>query len=116
MSVRWRGVAARRMSMLSDGNYAHSTIGEEAIMNELEIGNHYGSPIDFVFQSALLRPLSLVSWLSTEEQDLVKELVALSTPERVRAIRDLPRSFEEKKIIRWFVFTLSCSKLTITPC
>lgn len=37
----------------------------------------------------------------TEEQDLVKELVALSTQERVQAIRDLARSFEEKKHIRW---------------
>lgn len=43
----------------------------------------------------------LVSWNLTEEQDLVKELVALSTQEQVRAIRELPRSFEEKKIIRW---------------
>lgn len=37
----------------------------------------------------------------TEEQNLVKELVALSTQDRIRAIRDLPMSFEEKKQIRW---------------
>uniref|UniRef100_A0A3B4VF35 Transmembrane channel-like protein n=1 Tax=Seriola dumerili TaxID=41447 RepID=A0A3B4VF35_SERDU len=34
------------------------------------------------------------------EQDLVKEFVALSTRDRIRAIRDLPMSFEEKKHIR----------------
>lgn len=44
MSVRWRGVASRRTSMLSDANYAHSTIAEEAIKDELENGNHFGIP------------------------------------------------------------------------
>lgn len=85
--------------MLSDASYAHSAIGEAVIKDELENGNHCGST------TALFQVLSCanvwVSWHLTEEQELVKELVALSTPERVRAIRDLPRSFEEKKIIRW---------------
>uniref|UniRef100_A0A8D3A2M9 Transmembrane channel-like protein n=1 Tax=Scophthalmus maximus TaxID=52904 RepID=A0A8D3A2M9_SCOMX len=39
----------------------------------------------------------------TEEQNLVKKLVALSTRERIRDIRDLPMSCEEKKHIRWVV-------------
>lgn len=43
----------------------------------------------------------LVILCLTEEQNLVKELVALSTRDRIRAIRDLPMSFEEKKHIRW---------------
>lgn len=58
--------------MFPDANDAHSTITEDAIADELE----------------------------NEEQDLVKELVALSTQERVQAIRDLPKSFEEKQNIR----------------
>uniref|UniRef100_A0A3P9MTU2 Transmembrane channel-like protein n=1 Tax=Poecilia reticulata TaxID=8081 RepID=A0A3P9MTU2_POERE len=33
----------------------------------------------------------------TEEQNLIKELVALSTTEQIRKIRELPVSFEEKK-------------------
>lgn len=37
----------------------------------------------------------------TEEQDLVKKIVAMSTRERTRAIRELQMSLEEKKHIRW---------------
>uniref|UniRef100_A0A3Q3F2T2 Transmembrane channel-like protein n=1 Tax=Labrus bergylta TaxID=56723 RepID=A0A3Q3F2T2_9LABR len=39
----------------------------------------------------------------TEEQNLVKELVALSTHEQIQALRDRPMSFEEKKHIWWSV-------------
>lgn len=46
------------------------------------------------------RSLFLTSFV-TEEQNLVKELVAMSTQERFHAIRELPMSFEEKKSIRW---------------
>ncbi|XP_057700052.1 transmembrane channel-like protein 5 [Corythoichthys intestinalis] len=38
--------------------------------------------------------------MENEEQDLIKELVAMSTGDRIKAIRDLPMSFEEKKHIR----------------
>uniref|UniRef100_A0AAQ5YTH2 Transmembrane channel-like protein n=1 Tax=Amphiprion ocellaris TaxID=80972 RepID=A0AAQ5YTH2_AMPOC len=44
--------------------------------------------------------LCLVILCLTEEQDLVKELLAMSARDRTRAIRDLPMSFEEKKHIR----------------
>uniref|UniRef100_A0A3Q2PPQ4 Transmembrane channel-like protein n=1 Tax=Fundulus heteroclitus TaxID=8078 RepID=A0A3Q2PPQ4_FUNHE len=37
----------------------------------------------------------------TEEENLVKELVDLSTTEQIRKIRELPMSFEAKKYIRW---------------
>lgn len=37
----------------------------------------------------------------TEEQHLVKELVAMSTRNRIKAIRDLPMSFDDKKHIRY---------------
>uniref|UniRef100_A0A8D0CVH3 Transmembrane channel-like protein n=1 Tax=Sander lucioperca TaxID=283035 RepID=A0A8D0CVH3_SANLU len=43
----------------------------------------------------------LVILCVTEEQNLVKELVALSTQDRIWAIRDLPMSVDEKKHIRW---------------
>lgn len=51
---------------------AHAAFTEHAIRNEME----------------------------NDEQNLVKELVALSTPDRIRAICDLPMSLEEKKRIR----------------
>uniref|UniRef100_A0AAQ5YNB9 Transmembrane channel-like protein n=1 Tax=Amphiprion ocellaris TaxID=80972 RepID=A0AAQ5YNB9_AMPOC len=48
--------------------------------------------------------LCLVILCLTEEQDLVKELLAMSARDRTRAIRDLPMSFEEKKHIRCLLF------------
>uniref|UniRef100_A0A3B3X4I5 Transmembrane channel-like protein n=1 Tax=Poecilia mexicana TaxID=48701 RepID=A0A3B3X4I5_9TELE len=42
----------------------------------------------------------LVVSCPTEEQNLIKELVALSTTEQIRKIRELPVSFEEKKHVR----------------
>lgn len=121
MSLRWRGMARRRTSMFPDANYGHCTITEDAIEDELENGNHCLSEcIPAQMWHFLL--LFFVTWHLTEEQDLVKELVALSTQERVQAIRDLPKSFEEKQNIRCVATAkindstqaLSCSKLTIT--
>lgn len=43
---------------------------------------------------------SFLTFCVTEEQNLVKELVDMSTRERIDAIRDLPMSFQEKKAIR----------------
>ncbi|XP_072239870.1 transmembrane channel-like protein 5 [Leuresthes tenuis] len=72
MTMRWRGMAMRRMSMFPDVDPAHAALTEDAIRNE--IGN--------------------------EEQNLVKELVAMSARDQVSAIRALPTNFEEKQQIR----------------
>ncbi|XP_045902206.1 transmembrane channel-like protein 5 isoform X2 [Micropterus dolomieu] len=72
MTMRWRGISMRRMSMFPNADPAHLAFTEDAIRNEME----------------------------NEEQNLVKELVALSTRDRIRAIRGLPMSFDEKKHIR----------------
>ncbi|KAM6939838.1 transmembrane channel-like protein 5 [Xenentodon cancila] len=72
MTMRWRGITMKRMSMFPNADPAHLAITEDAIRSEME----------------------------NEEQNLVKGLVALSTREQIRAIRDLPMSFEEKKHIR----------------
>ncbi|KAF7662679.1 hypothetical protein LDENG_00229560 [Lucifuga dentata] len=82
MTMRWRGVAMRRMSMFPNGDPAHLAFTENAIRNEME----------------------------NEEQNLVKELVALSTRDRIRAVRDLPMSFEEKKHIRSQVLAFKSAK------
>lgn len=64
----------------------------------------------------------LVILCVTEEQNLVDELVAMSTQDQIRAIRDLPMSFEEKKHIRWvkkvicfLVSVILGTVLTFTP-
>ncbi|XP_056136754.1 transmembrane channel-like protein 5 [Lampris incognitus] len=72
MSLRWRGMTMRRMSIFPDSDPAHLAFTEDAIRHEIE----------------------------NEEQNLVKELVALSTQDRIRAIQDLPMSFAEKKHVR----------------
>ncbi|XP_078138758.1 transmembrane channel-like protein 5 [Centroberyx gerrardi] len=82
MTMRWRGMTVRRMSMFVNSDTAHLAFTEDAIRNEME----------------------------NEEQNLVKELVALSTRDRIRAIRDLPMSFEEKKHIRSQVLAFKSSK------
>ncbi|XP_040892551.1 transmembrane channel-like protein 5 [Toxotes jaculatrix] len=82
MTMRWRGITMKRMSMFPDTDPAHVAFTEDAIRNEME----------------------------NEEQNLVKELVALSTRDRIRAIRDLPMSFEEKKHIRSQVLAFRSSK------
>ncbi|KAE8300934.1 Transmembrane channel-like protein 5 [Larimichthys crocea] len=82
MTMRWRGISMRRMSMFPNSDPAHLAFTEDAIRNEME----------------------------NEEQNLVKELVALSTRDRIRAIRDLPMSFEEKKHIRSQVLTFKSAK------
>ncbi|XP_030595721.1 transmembrane channel-like protein 5 [Archocentrus centrarchus] len=82
VTMRWRGIAMRRMSMFPNADPAHTAFTEDAIRNEME----------------------------NEEQNLVKELVALSTRDRIQAIRDLPVSFEEKKCIRNQVLAFKSSK------
>ncbi|TNN63979.1 Transmembrane channel-like protein 5 [Liparis tanakae] len=82
MTMRWRGRAMRRMSMFPDGDAAHAAFTEDAIRNEME----------------------------NEEQNLVKELVALSTRDRIHAIRDLPISFDEKIHIRSQVLAFKSSR------
>ncbi|XP_056228090.1 transmembrane channel-like protein 5 [Seriola aureovittata] len=82
MTMRWRGMTRRRMSMFPNTDLAHLVLTEDAIRNEME----------------------------NEQQDLVKEFVALSTQDRIRAIRDLPMSFEEKKHIRSQVLAFRSSK------
>ncbi|XP_071361332.1 transmembrane channel-like protein 5 [Trachinotus anak] len=82
MTMRWRGMTMRRMSMFPSTDPALLAITEDAIRNEME----------------------------NEEQNLVKELVALSTRDRIRAIRDLKMSFEEKKHIRSQVLAFKSSK------
>lgn len=68
--------------MFSTADPAHMALTEDAIRNEME----------------------------NEEQNLVKELVALSTRDRIQAIRDLPMSFEEKKQIRSQVLAFKSAK------
>ncbi|XP_030001605.1 transmembrane channel-like protein 5 [Sphaeramia orbicularis] len=82
MTMRWRGITMRRMSMFPNTDPEHLFITEDAIRNEME----------------------------NEEQNLVKELVAKSTRDRIRAIRDLPMSFDEKKHIRSQVLAFKSSK------
>nr|XP_046260838.1 transmembrane channel-like protein 5 [Scatophagus argus]XP_046260846.1 transmembrane channel-like protein 5 [Scatophagus argus]XP_046260854.1 transmembrane channel-like protein 5 [Scatophagus argus] len=82
MTVRRRGIAMRRMSMFPNASPAHLALTEDAIRNEME----------------------------SEEQNLVMELVALSMRDRIRAIRDLPMSFEEKKHIRSQVLAFKSAK------
>ncbi|KAG7487022.1 transmembrane channel 5 [Solea senegalensis] len=72
MTMRWRGMTMRSMSMFPDADPARLAFTEDAIRNEME----------------------------NEEQNQVKELVALSTRDRIHAIRSLPTSFAEKKHIR----------------
>ncbi|XP_034395305.1 transmembrane channel-like protein 5 [Cyclopterus lumpus] len=82
MTMRWRGMTMRRMSMFPNGDPAHVAFTEDAIRNEME----------------------------NEEQNLVKELVALSTRDRIHAIRDLPISLDEKKHIRSQVLAFKSSR------
>ncbi|KAK0146109.1 Transmembrane channel-like protein 5 [Merluccius polli] len=80
MTMRWRGL--RRMSMFVNGEPTHLSITEDAIRNELE----------------------------QEEQNLVKDLVACSTKDRIQGIKELPMSYEEKKHIRSQVLAFKSSK------
>ncbi|XP_068178764.1 transmembrane channel-like protein 5 isoform X2 [Antennarius striatus] len=82
MTMRWKEISNRRMSLFPNADPAHLALAEDAIRNEME----------------------------NEEQNQVKELVAMSTQDRVRAIRDLPMSFEEKKRIRSQVLVLKSAK------
>lgn len=82
MTMRWRGLAMRRMSMFPDADPNHLQLTESAIMNEVD----------------------------NEEINLVRELVAMSTRDSIWAIRELPMSFEEKKHIRNQVLAFKSSK------
>ncbi|KAF0037778.1 hypothetical protein F2P81_010652 [Scophthalmus maximus] len=81
-TMRWRGVTMRRMSMFPGSDPSNLAFTEDAIRHEME----------------------------NEEQNLVKKLVALSTRERIRDIRDLPMSCEEKKHIRSQVLAFKSAK------
>ncbi|XP_039860530.1 transmembrane channel-like protein 5 isoform X1 [Simochromis diagramma] len=72
MTMRWRGIAMRRMSMFPNADHTQTAFTEDAIWNEMQ----------------------------NEQQNLLEELAALSTRDRIQAIRDLPMSFKEKKHIR----------------
>ncbi|XP_029595030.1 transmembrane channel-like protein 5 isoform X2 [Salmo trutta] len=82
VSMRFRG--SRKMSLFPVGEAALGNLGlsEDDIRNEME----------------------------NEEQILVKELVAMSTRDRIKAIRDLPMSFDDKKHIRGQVLALKSFK------
>ncbi|XP_029545281.1 transmembrane channel-like protein 5 [Salmo trutta] len=82
VSMRFRG--SRKMSLFPVGEAALGNLGlsEDDIRNEME----------------------------NEEQHLVKELVAMSTRDRIKAIRDLPMSFDDKKHIRGQVLALKSFK------
>ncbi|KAK5866465.1 hypothetical protein PBY51_020654 [Eleginops maclovinus] len=82
MTMRWRGISMRRMSLFPNGDPNQVALTEDAIRDEME----------------------------NEEQNLVKELVALSTRDRIRAIRDLSMSFDEKKQIRSQVLAFKSAK------
>ncbi|XP_055365678.1 transmembrane channel-like protein 5 isoform X2 [Betta splendens] len=81
MTLRWRGVSARRLSLFPTGDPSH-LFPEDVIRNELD----------------------------NEEQDLVKELIGLSTVDRIQAVRALPMSVREKKHVRSQVLAFKSSK------
>lgn len=117
MTMRWRGIAMRRMSMFPNADPAHLAITEDAIRSEMEngscplLGSCYTCWMDvhcgvwqllcIIHDSSSKYSACLVFFCVTDEQNLVKELIALSTREQIRAIRELPMSFEEKKHIRY---------------
>ncbi|XP_031687663.1 transmembrane channel-like protein 5 isoform X1 [Oncorhynchus kisutch] len=82
VSMRFRG--SRKMSLFPVGEAALGNLGlsEDDIRNEME----------------------------NEEHNLVQELVAMSTRDRIKAIRDLPMSFDDKKHIRGQVLALKSFK------
>lgn len=98
----------RRMSMFADADTAHQAFAEDAIRNEMENGKRLcrlsSYSCGYVPSDRMARWVhiteSLVILCVPEERNLVEELVDLSTRDRIRAIRDLPMSFEEKKQIR----------------
>ncbi|XP_072319562.1 transmembrane channel-like protein 5 [Eucyclogobius newberryi] len=53
---------------------------------------------------------AVMAQVENEETNLVQELVAMSSRDRIRAIRDLPMSFQEKKHIRNQVLAFISSK------
>nr|XP_054599942.1 transmembrane channel-like protein 5 isoform X2 [Nothobranchius furzeri] len=81
MTMRWRGMAMRGMSMFPNADPTHAALAEDAIRSEVE----------------------------NEEQNLIKELIALSAGEQTRKIQELPQSFGEKKNIRRQVMAFKSS-------
>lgn len=53
---------------------------------------------------------AIISQIENEEMSLVRELVEMSARDQMRAVRDLPMSFEEKKRIRNQVLAFKSSK------
>ncbi|XP_010871181.2 transmembrane channel-like protein 5 isoform X2 [Esox lucius] len=82
VSMRFRG--SRKMSLFPVGEAALGNLGfsEDDIRNEME----------------------------NEEENMIKELVAMSTRDRIKAIRDLPMSFNDKKHIRGQVLVFKSFK------
>ncbi|KAJ8001817.1 hypothetical protein DPEC_G00173360 [Dallia pectoralis] len=82
VSTRFRG--SRRMSLFPVGEAALGNLGfsEDHIRNEMEM----------------------------EEENVIKELVAMSTTDRIKAIRDLPMSFNDKKHVRGQVLVFKSFK------
>lgn len=82
MTMRWRRLTTRRMSKFPNTDPNHLQFAEDAIMNQIE----------------------------NDEQKLIQDLVAMSTRDRIWAIRELPMSFKEKNQIRSQVLALISSK------
>lgn len=110
---------------MSDANYAHSTIAEEAIMDELENGTHFGSPIatfqilscanvTFLFVDRGTRPGKGVGGAVHAGTSPSHP----GTPEELRGEENYQVGFNRQRVMtaHKLVFTLSGSKLTITPC
>ncbi|XP_047433420.1 transmembrane channel-like protein 5 isoform X2 [Mugil cephalus] len=72
MSLRWRGMTMKRMSMRPEEGPANAAVIEDVYQKEVE----------------------------DVTENLIKELVALSTQDRIRAMRDLTMSFQGRKHIR----------------
>ncbi|KAL1005864.1 hypothetical protein UPYG_G00064920 [Umbra pygmaea] len=82
VSMRFRG--SRKMSLFPVGEAALCNLGlsEDDVKNEMD----------------------------NEEENLIKELVAMSTRDRIKAIRDLPMTFADKKHIRGQVLVFKSFK------
>lgn len=91
--------------MFPNTDPAHLAMAEDAIRSEMENGKSLltgGRLLLWVQQQHVKVTVRTCFILcATEEQDLVKKIVAMSTRERTRAIRELQMSLEEKKHIRW---------------
>lgn len=89
------------MSMLADTELPPLASTEDALQKEMETGMSVLTGVGLYRLAWITERALFLTLCLTEEQNLVKELVAMSTREQIQAIRDLPMSFEEKKLIRW---------------